>query len=392
VPLPAARLNNLPPYPFALLTQRVRDLTAQGYDVINLDIGSPDMPPPDYVVEALNRAARDPQMHGYAGYKGTTEFREAVADYYFKRFGVQVNPEREVLPLLGSKEGIVNLTLAYLDRGDRALMPDISYPAYSLGTIMAGGDVCWLPINPDNGFQLEPDTIPVELADTAKLLWINYPNNPTGATVDQAYYQRMVDFANAHDLILASDNPYCDVTFDGYIAGSALQADNAMNCTVEFISCSKSFNMAGWRLGAAVGSADAIRRLLQIKSNVDSGHFHAIYDAGIVALGQTPQSWIDERNAVYQRRRDMILHYLPDIGLTAQKPKGSLYVWGNVEGSGYADGAAYAEAALMEAHVSVAPGAVYGPGAGGYVRFSLGVPDHRLEEALHRLKTWYSSK
>ena len=389
LPTPAARLKSLPPYPFALLTQRVRELNQQGYDVIGLDIGSPDMPPPEGVIDELYRSARQPDHHGYAGYKGTPEFRVSVAQYYERRFGVKLDPEKQVLPLLGSKEGIVNLSLAYLDRGDVALVPDIGYPAYSMGALLANGEVEWLPIREENAYLPDMSTLPVDVLKRAKLVWVNYPNNPTGATAERDFYQHMVDYCRAHNILLASDNPYCEVTFDGYTAGSALEADGAMDCTIEFVSFSKSHNMAGWRLGAAVGNPDAIKTLLTVKSNVDSGHFQAIYDAGIMAFDEVPQAWINERNLVYQRRRDLILDALPHIGLTAHKPKGSLYVWGRVaEG----DGASYAEQALMKAHVSIAPGAIYGPGGTNYVRFSVGVADDRLEEALARLKKWYTSR
>jgi LL-diaminopimelate aminotransferase len=385
----ATRLKRLPAYPFALLTARVREMNARGLDVINLDIGSPDMPPPDRVVQALADSARRPKNHGYAGYNGTAEFRRAVARHYQHRFGVALDPDQNVLPLLGSKEGIVNLILSYIDAGDITLVPDIGYPAYSMGTYLAGGEVCFLPMREEDGFVPDLSVVPSEVLRRAKLLWINYPNNPTGATIDSHIYTRLVDFCRQHGILLASDNPYCDVTFDGYRAGSALQVAGALDCTIEFMSFSKSYNMAGWRLGAAVGSSQAIKTLLQVKSNVDSGHFHAIYDAGIAALEEIPQSWIDERNQVYQRRRDRILEALPLIGLTAHKTKGSLYIWGR---TAHGDGAAYAEDVLLNARVSIAPGEIYGPGGRNYIRMSLGVTDERLEEALTRLKSWHESK
>lgn len=390
MPKPAARLSALPPYPFALLNQRVRELNAQGHDVINFDIGSPDMPPSDEVIEALYHSACQPNHHGYAGYAGTPSFRTAIADYYARRFGIEVDPEREVLPLMGSKEGIINLSLAYLDQGDVALVPDIGYPSYSMGAYLAGASVEWMPLSePD--YLPDVTTIPRNVLERAKLLWVNYPNNPTGATADRGFYQKLVDFCQEHNLLLASDNPYVDVTYDGYVAGSALEAEGARNCTVEFVSFSKTYNMAGWRLGAAVGSADAIKTLLQVKSNMDSGHFRAVYDAGIAAVQQTTQEWLDQRNAVYQRRRDRILDVLPQIGLRAQKPAGSLYIWGRVEDVTM-DGAQYAEQALLNAHVSVAPGQIYGPGGNQYVRMSLSINDARLEEALERLKMWYANR
>jgi len=389
VPSSAQRLQNLPPYAFAIQGQRIQKMVADGFDVINLDIGSPDMPPPSAVVEALAESARHPGHHGYTGYRGTSAFRHAIARYYLRRFGVTLDPEREVLPLIGSKEGIVNLALAYLDKGDVALVPDIGYPAYSMGARLAGGEVCWLPVSRQNTYLPDVAAIPTDIMRRAKLLWVNYPNNPTGATAETDDYARLVAFCREHDLMLASDNPYVDVTYDGYVAPSVLQAPDAMDCVIEFMSFSKTYNMGGWRLGAAVGNATALQTLLQVKSNVDSGHFHAVYDAGIIAIDTTPQDWIDARNQVYQRRRDHILSILPGIGLQAHKPKGSLYVWARADSG---DGVQYAEDALSQAHVALAPGSIYGSGGSEYVRISLAVPDKRLEEALSRLKDWYGDR
>ena len=344
------------------------------------------MPPPAQVVDALDSSVRRPDRHGYAGYKGTADFREAIAGYYQQRFGVTLNPETEVLPLLGSKEGIVNLALAYIGTGDLALVPDISYPSYPVGAHLGGGSSVLFPLDPAQGYLPDFSSIRADAADRAKLLWLNYPNNPTGATADLAFYQNAVDFARRHDLILASDNPYVDVTFDGFVAPSALQAEDAKDNTVEFMSSSKTYNMAGWRLGAAVGNAEALKNLLLVKSNVDSGHFHAIYDAGIVAL-QTPQAWIDERNRIYQDRRDRILAALPEIGLEGFRPLGSLYVWARaVEG----DGAAYCERALEATSVVLAPGLIYGDAAKDYIRISIGMDNAHIDEALQRLKVWYA--
>jgi LL-diaminopimelate aminotransferase len=385
----AARLNNLPVYFFAVIAQRIQAMQAQGIDVVSLDIGSPDLPPPHAVVDMLSESAHEATTHGYSGYRGIPAFREAVARYYKKRFNVSLDPDKEVLPLLGSKEGIVNLSLAYLDRGDLALVPGISYPSYSMGARLAGGDVQWLPMSKETHFLPEIHSVPDSVADHAKIIWVNYPNNPTGATAELDFYQSVVDWSNKHDILLASDNPYVDVTYDGYKASSVLEAKDAKNCAIEFMSFSKTFNMGGWRLGAAVGNADVIKTLLQVKSNVDSGHFRPIYDAGIVALDSTPQSWIDERNAVYQRRRDRILETLPSIGLQAQKPKGSLYIWGCVEDG---DGDTYVNQALDQAHVAFAPGSAYGPGGSKYIRISLGISDDRLEIALKRLRDWYPNR
>lgn len=389
MPNPADRLGQLPPYIFAVQGQRIQEMQAQGIDVISLDIGSPDLPPPEAVIDALANSARNPNAHGYSGYRGIPTFRKAVAQHYEKRFGVTLNPETEVLPLLGSKEGIINLCLAYLNQGDISLVPDIGYPSYQMGARLVGADVCWIPISEENDFRPDLQTIPSGLADQAKLIWVNYPNNPTGATAELDFYEQVVHYCQQHDILLISDNPYVDVTFEGYTASSVLQVPNAKTSTVELMSFSKSYNMGGWRLGAAVGNADALKTLLQVKSNVDSGHFRPIYDAGIVALNETSQQWIDERNAVYQRRRDRIMETLPHIGLRAKLPKGSLYIWARVEDG---DGAIYVEQALQHAHVAFAPGEAYGPGGTQYVRISLGIPDNRLEIALERLKSWYISR
>lgn len=387
MPVPAQRLQNLPPYFFAVQGQRLQEMAAQGIDVVSLDIGSPDLPPPSAVVETLVEASRQANSHGYSGYKGIPAFRQAVARNYQRRFNVTLDPDREVLPLIGSKEGIVNLALAYLDKGDVALVPDISYPSYSMGARLAGGEVFWLPM--DKNYRPDVSSVPRDVLRRAKLVWVNYPNNPTGATVELDFYTQMVSFCREHDLLLASDNPYVDVTYDGYRAPSVLQVSDAVSCAVEFMSFSKTYNMGGWRLGAAVGNADALRILLQIKSNVDSGHFRAIYQAGVAAVDTTPQTWIDERNRVYQQRRDRILEVLPRIGLEAEIPKGSLYIWARALNG---DGAAYVMAALDEAHVALAAGGAYGPGGTDYVRISLGVPDDRLGLALERLQTWYARR
>lgn len=391
MPQPANRLRSLSDYPLATLGRRVEELKSKGIDIINLDVGSPDMPPPEVVIDTLSEMAHKPNTHGYSGYRGPKSFREAVARYYARRFGVEVDPETQILPLVGSKEGIVNLCLAYLDRGDVALVPDIGYPSYSLGAYLAGASVHWLPVNEETGFLPDLDALSHNLPSGAKLLWMNYPNNPTGAVASLEFYQQAVNFCREHDLLLASDNPYVDVTYDGFKAGSVLQTNGALDCSVEFISFSKTYNMAGWRLGAAVGSQTAIRNLLQVKSNFDSGHFLPIYEAGITALDEIPSSWIHDRNMVYQRRRDIMLEALPQAGLSPYRPGGALYLWGKVTDPSL-DGASYAEQALLNAHVSMAPGAIYGPGGTQYVRLSVCTTDKRLDEALGRLKQWYQER
>ncbi|MBE2182327.1 MAG: aminotransferase class I/II-fold pyridoxal phosphate-dependent enzyme [Anaerolineae bacterium] len=391
MPQPANRLFSFPDYPLATLGRRVEELRAQGIDIINLDVGSPDMPPPDVVIDTLCETANKSNTHGYSGYRGLKAFREAVARYYARRFGVEIDPETQVLPLVGSKEGIVNLCLAYLDHGDVALVPDIGYPSYSLGAYLAGASVHWIPVSEEAGYLPDFEALSQNLPAGAKLLWLNYPNNPTGAVASPDFYQRAVNFCRKHDLLLASDNPYVDVTYDGFHASSVLQAAGALENTIEFISFSKTYNMAGWRLGAAVSSQTTIKNLLQVKSNFDSGHFIPIYESGITAIDEISQSWIHDRNMVYQRRRDIMLEVLPQVGLAPFHPGGALYVWAKVTDPSL-NGASYAEQALINAHVSMAPGIIYGPGGTQYVRLSMCTTDDRLRQALERLKHWYQER
>lgn len=380
------RLSNLPAYPFAVLNERVRQMRKNGIDVINLDIGSPDMPPMPEIIEVLARSAASPKKHGYSGYSGIPEFREAIARYYQKRFNLMLQPDSEVLPVIGSKEGIVNLSLALLDKGDVALVPDIGYPSYAMGAYLAGAQVFWLPMRAENGFLPDYNHIPADVLERARLMWVNYPNNPTGVIADGQFYRNAVAFCRKHDIVLASDNPYCDVTYDGYRAPSMLEFSEGYDHVVEFVSFSKTYNMAGWRLGAAVGDAGVLKMLLQVKSNVDSGHFIPIYEAGIAAIDLTTQAWLDERNAVYARRRDMLIDGLDAAGLHAEKPLATLYIWAKPEKFSASD---YVERALTEAHVSMAPGLTYGPGGKDYVRISLSIADERIQEALRRLQEWY---
>ena len=387
LPLTAERMHRTTLNAFAALNQRLQAMIAAGQSVIRLDMGSPDLPPPGAVIDTLTASAADPGHHGYMSYRGDPAFRRAIAAYYERRFGVSLNADREVLPLLGSKEGLVNLSLAYLDRGDAALISEISYPSYVGGTLLAGGDVILLPMRAENGYLLDLNG-PIPGIERAKLLWVNYPNNPTGATATLEFYEQALAFCEAHNLILCSDNPYADVTFDGYRAPSALQVPGAKARTVEFTSLSKTYNMAGWRIGAATGSAEVLDELLRVKSNVDSAHFRAIYDAGSNALQATSADWIAERNARYAARRDMLIAALPDIGLMADPPRATLYVWAAIT-DGRSD-IAYTSEALEKAGVSITPGTVYGQAGAGFVRFSLGIAESALDEALDRLRTWHA--
>lgn len=373
--------------PFASLAPRIAAMNASGRDVIRLDMGSPDLPPPPSVVETLAQSAADATHHGYSTYRGDPAFRRAVAGYYMRRFGVELDPTTEVLPLIGSKEGLANLSMAYLDRGDASLIPSLSYPTYTAGALLAGADTISIPVRAENGYLPDFDE-PILGIERAKLLWVNYPNNPTGATAELDFYERAVEFCREYNLLLCSDNPYVEVAFNGYRAPSALQVRGAKDCTVEFMSLSKTYNMAGWRLGAAVGNKTALDNLLHIKSTIDTAGFKAVYDAGIEALDNTPQSWIDSRNERYRFRRDRIMDALPEIGLEpVTPPKASLYIWAKIA-HGQID-SAWCNSALNEAAVSVTPGSTYGAEGRHYVRFSLGVGEERLEVALNRLREWH---
>lgn len=377
------RVRNLPPYVFAKLGSRIRQLVADGKDIVRLDIGSPDLPPPDFIVETMYRSAQKPAHHGYAGYYGTPELRRAIAQYYEHRFGVQLDPEKEIVSLIGSKEGIANVALAFVDPGDVVLVPDPGYPTYSLGTYLAGGEPYRVPLLAERGYLPDLQAIPSNVLHAAKILWLNYPNNPTGATAPMSFFEEVVEFASQHDILICHDNPYCDVVFDGYVAPSILEIPGAADVALEFNSLSKTYNMAGWRVGMAVGSRVAVEALARTKTNIDSGIFRPLQDAAVVAL-TGDQSWLEERNEIYKQRRDIILAGLSALGLEASEAKASLYVWANTP-HGYGS-EAFATLLLEEAGVSIAPGTAFGPNGEGYIRISLGQDTERVREAMERIK------
>jgi len=381
----AQRLQQIPPYEFATIGKRIRELQVQGHKVIGLHMGSPDMPPPPAVVEALHRSAQQPTHHGYGGFSGTPALRQAFAGYYSRRFGVELNPDTEVLPLIGSKEGIFNASLAFLNEGDVALVPDPAYPTYEIGAMTAGAQAFHMPLREELGFLPDLDSIPSDVLKHARLMWINYPNNPTGAQATLAELAKIVDFCRDHSIVLCSDNPYADVVMEGDPAPSVLSVPGAKDVAVEFNSLSKTYNMAGWRVGACVGHPTFVAGLGRLKSNIDSGLFRSIQDAAVVAMTETSQEWIDQRNAVYRRRRDAIMQALPAVGLTAQTPRTAIYVWAKVPGG---DDRAFAAAALEEAHVSLAPGSMYGEMGKGFVRFSLVLDEADIAEGMERLAAW----
>ncbi len=378
------RLQRVPPYPFVVLAQKVRVLRDRGVDVIRMDIGAPDMPPPDIVIQALVEAAQRPDQHGYPGYRGTLELKQAFAEYYQRRFGVSLDVDSEILPLIGSKEGLHHITLALVNPGDVVLVPDPGYPTYRTAALLAGGEVVTMPLRASNGFLPDLEDVPEHILRKAKLLWLNYPNNPTGATAPLAFFEKVVAFAHRWNLLICHDAPYTDVTFDGYKAPSILQVPGAKEVAVEFNSLSKSFNMAGWRVGVAVGNAEAVAALLRMKSNVDTGIFLPIQHAAAVALRHVDDQWLVARNQEYARRRDIILAAVQDLGMQALCPRGSLYVWARVP-EGYT-GDTFADTVLERVGVSLAPGSMYGREGENYVRISLGVPTPRVAEAMERLR------
>jgi len=366
---------------FAELDRKVSAKRASGADVISLAVGDPDLPTPRHVVEALQEAAEDPTTHQYPSYYGLPAFRLAVAGWYERRFGVKLDPDTEVLPLVGSKEGLAHLSFAFVDPGDEALVPDPGYPVYTTGTLLAGGRPVSMPLSPDAGFL--PDLNALAPTDRTKVLWLNYPSNPTAAVADPSLFDRAVDFAARHDLLLCHDAAYSEITFDGYVAPSVLQADGAREVALEFGSLSKTYNMTGWRVGFAVGNARAIQALSTLKTNMDSGIFNAIQRAAVAAL-EGPQDHVEEMRATYQKRRDTVVSALQEVGLLVEPPLGSIYVWAPTPDGQSSE--EFAQGLLDEAAVVVSPGTGFGRHGQGYVRISLTVADDRLEEAMGRIR------
>jgi LL-diaminopimelate aminotransferase len=381
----AERLTKLPPYLFVQIRNKIREARERGVDVISLGVGDPDQPTPAHVVEALCEAARDPANHQYPTdeEKGMFAFRQAVARWYHRRFGVHCDPETEVLALIGSKEGNHHLCLGVLNPGDLAVLPDPGYPAYYASAVFAGADVLRVPIRREDGYLLRFEDIPPDELKRTRLIFLCYPNNPTGAVAPAEFYQRAVDFAREHDLVVVNDNPYSEICYDGFRPPSIMAANGAREVAVEFNSLSKPFNMTGWRLGMAVGAPHLIAAMCQVKENTDSGVFNAIQYAGIAAL-EGPEEELERLRGLYQRRRDLVLETLRAIGLNPDTPKATFYIWSPVpEGRSSVD---WVAAVLDQAGVVVTPGNGYGSQGEGFFRISLTVPDARLEEAMARLR------
>jgi LL-diaminopimelate aminotransferase len=383
---PSKRLEAIPPYMFAELERRVADKREAGIDVISLGIGDPDQPTFDHIVEAMQAAVADPANHRYPSNRGRDEFRAAVASFYAVRFGVELDADREAMPAIGAKECIYNLCFAFLDPGDVALASDPGYPVYTAGPVLAGAEAVLLPLEPELGFAPDLDEVDRRAAgtlDRARLMFINYPNNPTGAVVPEGFFERVVDLAREHELLVVHDSAYSETTFDGYVAPSFLATPGAMDVGVEVFSLSKGFNMTGWRCAAIVGNADAIATYWRLKTNADSGLFEAAQLAGAAAL-TGPRKSVEEMNEIYVRRRDLVVGTLRDIGVAVDPPKGTIYVWAPVP-EGHTS-VSFSELVLEEAAVVVSPGSMYGPSGEGFFRISLTTPDERLTEALERMR------
>ncbi|MDQ3985813.1 MAG: LL-diaminopimelate aminotransferase [Actinomycetota bacterium] len=379
----ARRIEKLPPYLFAEIDRKVEAARARGADIISFGIGDPDLPTPQPIVDALAEAARDPSTHSYPSYTGMPGFRRAVAEWYGHRFGVELDPDEEIQPLVGSKEGIFHLPVAFVDPGEVALVPDPGYPVYETGTILAGGEAYLLPLISENDFLVDFDAIERDVLAHATVLWINYPNNPTAAVADIDFFRRAVEYCAEHDLLLAHDAAYTEITYDGYVAPSVLEVDGAMDHAVEFHSLSKTYNMTGWRIGWVAGAPFAIEAIKRLKTNIDSGIFDAVQRAGIAAI-EGPQDVLKSTVETYRRRRDLLCDGLKSMGIIVDPPKGSIYLWVPVP-DGYTS-ASFTTYLLDEADIVVAPGNGYGPSGEGFVRFSLTIADDRLEEGVERIR------
>jgi LL-diaminopimelate aminotransferase len=378
----ARRMDNLAPYLFAELDRRKKEAQARGVDVISLTIGDPDLPTPEAIVKAGQLALQDPANHRYPAYAGSAAFKAAAARWMKRRFGVDLDPDNEIVALVGTKEGIFHLPFVLVDAGEVVLVPDPGYPVYSIATKLCGGEVHWLPLRQENGFLPDLDSVPEETARRAKLLWINYPNNPTAAIADRGFFEKAVAFCRRHGLVLAVDSAYSEVAFDGYQAPSALQIPGGKELAIEFHSMSKTYNMCGWRVGFAAGNREVVGALARLKSNLDSGVFGAVQAAAAAAMDSWP-SHLPSVVDVYRRRRDVLVAGLEAAGLKPPHPKATFYVWLPVPGG---DDQAFANTLIEKAGVLVAPGSGFGPTGKGFVRFALTVPEARLQEAAERIR------
>jgi LL-diaminopimelate aminotransferase len=381
---PSKRLERIPPYAFAELERKIADKRAAGVDVISLGIGDPDRPTPALIVEAMQEAVSEAETHQYPSNRGRADFRAAVRDFYARRFDVKLDPEREIIPAIGAKEAIFNLNLAFLDPEDYALAADPGYPVYTGGPWLAGAEPVLMALEPELGFVPDLDAIDEDVARRAKLMYLNYPNNPTGALAPEGFFERVVEFARAYDILVVHDNAYSEIAFDGYRPASFLATTGAKDVGIEVFSLSKGYNMTGWRCAVLVGNADALHTYWRLKTNVDSGLFDAVQLAGIAALSPEADAEVASMTELYRRRRDLVCDALRKIGVDVHPPHATIYVWAPIP-DGYESSAAYCEHVLEQAGVVVTPGAVYGPAGEGWFRISLTTPDARLLEAVERL-------
>jgi len=379
----SARLDKIPPYLFAEIDRRIDEKKAQGVDVISFGVGDPDVPTPGSIVDALCAESHKPEHHRYPSYFGLAEFRESAARWFERRFGVALDPGLQILPLMGSKEGVAHIALALLDPGDLALVPEPSYPVYAMGTLLAGAESHFLPLTAGNGFLPDLESVPPDVARRSKILWLNYPNNPTGAIASNEFFERAIEFARTYGLVLAHDNAYSEITYDGYVAPSLFQFRGAMEIGVEFHSLSKTFNMTGWRIGFVCGNHEVIEALGTIKTNIDSGIFNPVQLAAVEALDHGEKT-LPDMVKLYQSRRDLLVSELAGLGWEISPPKGSIYLWMPVP-PGF-DSVGFSTHVLDKAGVFFTPGNAYGPSGEGYVRLSLTVPDDKIKEAMARLK------
>ena len=384
----AERVENLPPYLFVNISRAIAAKKAQGIEVISFGIGDPDMQTPEPVLNALMEGSKKPENHKYPESEGLPEFRARVAKFYKDRFGVSVNPETEVINLIGAKEGIAHAALCFIDPGDTSISPDPAYPVYEIGTMFAGGKTHFATLTEKNNYLIDFDSIPTDTAKKAKTLWINYPNNPTGAVAPIGFFEEAVRYCKEFDIALLHDAAYTEVTYDGYVAPSVLQVDGAMDVAMEFHSLSKTANMTGWRVGMATGNPNMVNALMRVKSNIDSGLSQANQEMGIAAL-DLPETWLTMNNEVYRKRRDKVVAVLNEIGVPAVAPKGALYIWTPIP-NGYTS-TEFAQKLLDEANVVVTPGNGYGSGGEGYIRLSLTIPDDQIDEGLRRLSQMQST-
>ncbi len=379
------RMNTVEPYFFAKLGTHIAKLKAQGKDIIRLDMGSPDLPPAQFIVDTLHQLSSEANLHGYAPLGGSPDFLKAVSTYYANRFDVNLDPTSEIVGLIGSKEGLFHLSMAFLNPDDIVLVPDPGYAVYARAAKFAGAKVVTMPLLESNHFLPDLSSIPNHIASRTKLLWLNYPNNPTGAIVDDKFFTEVVEFAHTHQIMICNDAPYMDITFDGYNAPSLLQVSGSSEVAIEFNSLSKTYNMAGWRLGMACGNQTGITALRDLKSNVDSSQFQAIQASGVAAL-TGDQTWLKERNTIYQERRNIVLDGLSNTNLIPYKPQAAMYVWVRIQDN--ITSKDFTETLLEEVGVSVTPGSFFGESGEGYFRISLGTPTDRIQEAIQRIADW----